>query len=43
MRICAALARSLLVIDEVHASDSWMTRIQQGMVDRIARLAGTPC
>lgn len=40
MRICAALARSLLVIDEVHASDSWMTRIQQGMVDAHCALGG---
>ncbi|WP_156429271.1 hypothetical protein [Paracoccus aminovorans] len=40
MRICAALARSLLVIDEVHASDSWMTRIQKRMVDAQCALGG---
>lgn len=36
----AVLARSLLVIDEVHASDSWMTRIQQKMVAAHCALGG---
>lgn len=36
----AVLARSLLVIDEVHASDSWMTRIQQTVVADHCALGG---
>lgn len=30
---CAALSRSLLVIDEVHASDPYMTAVQAGLLD----------
>ena len=36
----AALARSLLVIDEVHASDGWMTAIQQELVTAHRALGG---
>lgn len=36
----AMLSRSLLVIDEVHASDSWMTSIQQELVASHRALGG---
>ncbi|MDK3016469.1 CRISPR-associated helicase Cas3' [Pseudodonghicola flavimaris] len=36
----SALSRSLLVIDEVHASDAWMTEIQRSLVDSHLRLGG---
>lgn len=36
----SALSRSLLVIDEVHASDAWMTEIQRSLVDAHLRLGG---
>ncbi|SFE91626.1 CRISPR-associated helicase, Cas3 family [Roseivivax sediminis] len=35
-----ALSRSLLVIDEVHASDAWMTEIQRGVVRDHLALGG---
>ena len=36
----SALARSLLVIDEVHASDAYMRRIQTALVDQHLALGG---
>ncbi|MGM0584281.1 MAG: CRISPR-associated helicase Cas3' [Pseudomonadota bacterium] len=36
----SALARSLLVIDEVHASDAWMTAIQQNLTRSHLALGG---
>lgn len=36
----AVLTRSLMVIDEIHASDSWMTRIQQDLVEGHLALGG---
>lgn len=36
----AALSRSLLVIDEVHASDAWMTAIQKTLLDAHLALGG---
>lgn len=36
----SALSRSLLVIDEVHASDAWMTAIQQSLVQSHLALGG---
>lgn len=36
----SALSRSLIVIDEVHASDSWMTKIQQALVQAHLALGG---
>ena len=38
-----AMSRALVVIDEVHASDAWMTRIQRSLVDRTWRSEGTRC
>ena len=36
----AAMSRALVVIDEVHASDAWMTRIQRSLVDSHMALGG---
>ncbi|MGD9863888.1 MAG: CRISPR-associated endonuclease Cas3'', partial [Pseudodonghicola sp.] len=36
----SALSRALLVIDEVHASDAWMTEIQRSLVGAHLRLGG---
>ncbi|TNF21124.1 MAG: CRISPR-associated helicase Cas3' [Rhodobacteraceae bacterium] len=36
----SALSRSLLVIDEVHASDAWMTEIQRGVLRDHLALGG---
>ena len=36
----SALSRALLVIDEVHASDAWMTEIQRALVGSHLRLGG---
>ncbi len=36
----SALSRSLLVIDEVHASDAWMTEIQRNILDDHRALGG---
>ncbi|MBU2962086.1 CRISPR-associated helicase Cas3' [Citreicella sp. C3M06] len=36
----AALSRALLVIDEVHASDPWMTNIQKAVLDAHLSLGG---
>lgn len=36
----SALSRSFLVIDEVHASDAWMTEIQRSLVRSHLRLGG---
>lgn len=35
-----AMSRALIVIDEVHASDAWMTEIQQSLVDSHLALGG---
>jgi CRISPR-associated endonuclease/helicase Cas3 len=35
-----AISRALVVIDEVHASDAWMTRIQRKLVDDHIALGG---
>lgn len=36
----AALSRALLVVDEVHASDAWMTHIQKAVLDMHLALGG---
>ena len=36
----ATLSRSLLVVDEVHASDAWMTHIQKAVLDTHLALGG---
>ncbi len=36
----AAMSRALIVIDEVHASDAWMTEIQRALVDSHLALGG---
>lgn len=36
----AALSRALLVVDEVHASDAWMTHIQKAVLDMHVGLGG---
>lgn len=36
----AAMSRALIVIDEVHASDAWMTEIQRSLVDSHLALGG---
>lgn len=36
----AAIQRSLLVIDEVHASDSYMTRLTNSLLEMFSRLGG---
>ena len=36
----AAISRALVVIDEVHASDAWMTEIQRSLVDSHLALGG---